>query len=172
MDKELHRHLKREIGTLVCQEVRSLKLRQVCSPEILREGIAQSVEETKRSIVRLIRSLDPKERNAILRKAIEEAVEEEVERAIELRRKRCFRCIHGRFYDRSERAYRILPLEEDRAQSFGCDQPQPTLLTKCERFVEVSTTSLEDYLDELCLLYEFREKIEQIEELWQDYFLK
>jgi hypothetical protein len=38
--------------------------------------------------------------------------------------------------------------------------------------VEMSTaTSLDQYLNEMTLLYEFRDVISRIEEVWRDYFL-
>lgn len=172
MERTLRRLLKKEIEVLVCQEVRCLKLRQICPPEIVRDGVAQSIQETKREIVRLIRSLDPRERDELLRRMIEETVDEEIDRAIELRRHRCLRCIHGRFYDRSDRPYRNLPPDEDLAHALGCDRIHPASSEPCSRFVEADTASLEDYLDEITFLYEFREMIEHLEELWRDYFLK
>lgn len=172
LEKGLREILKLEIRTLVCQEVRLLRLRQVYPPEIVKAGMARSIEETKQEIVRLIRSVGPSKRNDLLRRMIEETVDEEIDKAIEVRKNRCFRCIHGRFYDRSETPYQNLPLEEHRAHAFGCDQPRPALSERCDRFAEVGTTSLEEYLEEIAFLYEFRELIERTEELWRDYFLK
>ncbi len=173
LDKELRKVLQYGVRSLVFQEVRLLRLKQACSPAIIVDEISRSIENTKQEIVRLVRTMSYKERTALLRKMIEQAVDEEIDRAIELRKNRCLRCIHGRFYDRSETPYSSLPLNENLAQSFGCDQLRPSLRKTCRRFVEVSTAhSLEEYLDEIALLYEFREWFDQIEEIWRDYLTK
>jgi hypothetical protein len=101
---------------------------------------------------------------------IRQAVDEEIDRAIELRKTRCIRCLHGRFYDETGTAYVNLPVKT-RAKTIGCDKLQPTLRKSCRRFVETSQAiSFDDYLNEMTLLYEFRELINRIEEIWKDYF--
>jgi hypothetical protein len=58
-----------------------------------------------------------------------------------------------------------------RAKTIGCDKLQPTLRKSCRRFVETSqAVSLGGYLNEMTLLYEFRELIDRIGEIWKDYF--
>jgi hypothetical protein len=60
-----------------------------------------------------------------------------------------------------------------RAKTIGCDKLQSTLRKSCRRFVETSqAVSLEGYLNEMTLLYEFRELIDRIGEIWKDYFVK
>lgn len=173
MDKELRRVLKLGIKTLVFQEVRLLRLGQVFTPEIVMDEISRSIEETKNEIVRLTKTLRYRERTALLRRMIRQVVDEEIDRAIQFRQKRCLRCIHGRFYDLLEVAYPCLPMDEKLPRSFGCDQMRPALRKTCRRFVEVSTAhSLGEYLDEITFLYEFREMIDQMEEVWKDYFLR
>lgn len=173
MDKELRKALKLGVKALVFQEVRLLRLNQVFTPEVVRNEMAQSIEETKREIIQLTRPLSSQERGTLLRELIQQAVDEEIERAIELRKNRCLRCLHGRFYDQTGASYPHLPLDEGLIHAFGCDQLQPALKKSCKRFKEVSTAhTLEDYLNELIFLYEFREMIDQIEEIWKDYFLK
>jgi hypothetical protein len=173
IDKTLREVLRLGIKTLIHQEVRSLRMGKELSPEIMLDEISRSIEETKNEIIRLTRTLRYRERTALLRKMIQQAVDEEIDRAVQLRQKRCFRCIHGRFYDQSETAYSFLPLDEKLPRSFGCDQLRPALRKTCRRFVEASTAhSLEDYLDEISLLYEFREMVDRIEEIWRDYFMK
>ena len=104
---------------------------------------------------------------------IEQAVDGEINRSIQMRKNRCLRCIHKRFYDRSETAYLNLPLEEKLAQMIGCDQYRKSLQKTCRRFMEISTAhSLEDYLSEVTLLYEFREMVDRMEEIWKDYLNK
>ena len=170
LDKELKRVLRLGVKTLVFQEIRFLRMGQVLTPEIVLGGISRSIEETKREIVRLTRRLSDKERTSLLRKMIQQAVDEEIDRAIQLRKNRCLRCIHGRFYDRSETAYSSLPLDEKLTKAFGCDELQPALRKTCIRFMEVSTAhSLEDYLNEMAFLYEFREMVDRMEEIWKEY---
>jgi hypothetical protein len=127
----------------------------------------------KREIVRLTRTMDYKERISFLRRMIQQAVDEEIDRAIELRKNRCLRCTHGRFYDDAEVPYSNLPLNKNLAQAFGCDQLRPALRKTCRRFMEtVTARPLGEYLDGIALLYEFREWLEQVEEIWKDYFTK
>jgi hypothetical protein len=173
IDKELRKVLRSGVKSLVLHEVRLQWMNQVSAPEIVRDEISRSLEETKREIVRLTRPLAYKERSPLLRRMFQQAVDEEIDRAIELRKNRCLRCTHGRFYDRSEAPYSNLPLNEDLAQAFGCDQLRPALRKTCRRYVETATAHpLEEYLDGIALLYEFREWIEQIEEIWKDYLNK
>ena len=173
MDQELKEILKLGIRALVFQEVRLLRMGQGLTPKILLEEIIHGIQETKSEIVQIARRLDEKERVSLLQTMIQETVDEEIERAIQFREKRCLRCIHGRFYDRSERAYSSLPADEELAEGYGCDQVQPDLQKSCQQFVETTTAhSLEEYLDEIALLYEFREWFDQIEEIWRDYLTK
>lgn len=173
LNKESREVLRFGVKALLLQEVRLFRMEQVLTPEIIKSGISRSIEETKREIVRLTRTMSHKERASLLKKMIWKAVDEEIDRAIQLRKNRCFRCIHGRFYDRSETAYLSLPLNEKLTKSFGCDQLRPTLRKTCRRFVEISTAhSLEDYLNEMAFLYEFREMVDRMEEIWKDYFTK
>ncbi len=172
LNKELRKVLKYGVKTLVLQEVRYLRMERVFTPEIILDEVSRSIAETKREIVRLIRTMSPQERTFLLRRMVRQAVDEEIDRAIQLRKNRCLRCIHGRFYDRSETAYSSLPLDEKLTKAFGCDELQPALRKTCIRFVEVSTAhSLEDYLEEMAFLYEFREMVDRMEEIWKEYFL-
>jgi len=173
LDKKSREVLRFGVKALLVQEVRLFRMERVLTPEIIKSGISRSIEETKREIVLLTRTMSHKERASLLKKMIRKAVEEEIDRAIQLRKNRCLRCIHGRFYDSSETAYSNLPSHKHLIQAFGCDQLRPALRKTCRRFVETSTAhSLEEYLDEIALLYEFREWIGRIEEIWRDYFIK
>ncbi len=173
MDKELRGVLKLGARTLVIQETRLYRLKQASAPGILTDEISRSIEETKREIIRLTKIMGYRERASTLRKMIQQAVDEEIDRAIELRKNRCLRCIHGRFYDRSGTAFENLPAVSSLVKSIGCDQLRPNLRKTCRRFMETTIAhSLEDYLDEMNFLYEFREWVDRIEEIWQDYFLK
>jgi len=171
--KETRKALQIGIRTLVLQEVRLLWMKQVSAPEIVKDEIYHSLTETKREIIRLIRTMNYQERTSLLKRMIQETVDEEIDRAIELRKNRCLRCIHGRFYDHSKVPYPNLPLNEELVQAFGCDQLRPGQRKRCQRFVETPTAHpLEAYLEGITLLYEFREWIGEIEEIWKDYFTK
>jgi hypothetical protein len=173
LDKESREVLRFGVKALLLQEIRLLRMERVLTPEIIKSGISQSIEEMKREVVRLTRTMSHKERASLLKKMIRQAADEEIDRAIQLRKNRCLRCIHGRFYDRSETAYSSLPLDEKLTKAFGCDELQPALRKTCIRFVEVSTAhSLEDYLNEMAFLYEFREMVDRMEEIWKDYLTK
>jgi hypothetical protein len=135
--------------------------------------MAHSIGDTKKEIMKLVRSFSQKERATLLKKMIRQAVDEEIDQGIQLRKTRCIRCLHGRFYDEEGIAYMNLPIGLHRAQRIGCDKLRPSLRKSCRRFVEMSkTSSLDNYLNEMTLLYEFREMIDGIEEIWKDYFTK
>jgi hypothetical protein len=173
MDKELRKVLRFGVKTLVLQEIRLLRMERVFTPEIVTDEITRSIKETKRKIVRLTRAMSYKERASLLRRMAQQAADEEIDRAIQLRKNRCLRCIHGRFYDNYGTAFENLPIAPKSVQTIGCDRLRPDLKKTCRRFVETSTThSLEEYLDGMILLYEFRELIDQIEEIWKEYFNK
>ena len=171
-DKELKEAIKLGIKTLIIQEVRLLRLEHSFTPHIIIDEMSQSIRGTKREIVKLAKAIAQKERAVLLKKMIRQAVDEEIDRAIELRKTRCIRCLHGRFYDEAGTAHVNLPVKT-RAKTIGCDKLQPSLRKSCRRFVETSqAVSLEDYLNEMTLLYEFRELINRIEEIWKDYLTK
>jgi hypothetical protein len=168
-NKELREAIKLGIKTLIIQEVRLLRMGRSFTPHIVIDEMSRSIGETKRAVVRLTRAMDNKERNSLLRKMIRQAVDEEIDQAIELRKTRCIRCVHGRFYDEAGTAHVNLPVKA-RAETIGCDKLQPSLRKSCRRFVEASETgSLEGYLNEMTFLYEFRDLINRIEEIWKDY---
>ena len=78
----------------------------------------------------------------------------------------------GRFYDEAGTAHMTLPVKT-RAETIGCDKLRPNLRKSCRRFVEMSTAaSLDQYLNEMTLLYEFRDVINRIDEIWKDYLIK
>jgi hypothetical protein len=171
-NKELRQAIKLGIKTLIIQEVRLLRLERSFTPHIIIDEMSDSIRDTKREIVKLTRAMDNKERSALLKKMIQQALDEEIDQAIELRKTRCIRCIHGRFYDEAGTAHVNLPVKT-RAETIGCDKLQPSLRKSCRRFVETSqAVSLEGYLNEMTLLYEFRELISRIEEIWKGYLTK
>ncbi len=171
-DKELKEAIKLGIKTLIIQEVRLLRLEHSFTPHIIIDEMSQSIRGTKGGIVKLAKAIAQKERAVLLKKMIRQAVDEEIDRAIELRKTRCIRCLHGRFYDEAGTAHVNLPIKT-RAKTIGCDRLQPSLRKSCRRFVETSqAVSLDDYLNEMTLLYEFRELINRNEEIWKEYLTK
>ncbi len=169
--KELREVLKVGVKTLVLQEVRLLRLERTFTPHLVVDEMSHSIQDTKKEIIKLTKTLGDKERKTLLKRMIREAVDEEIDRVIRLRKNRCVRCIHGRFYDECGTAYMNLPRGIKRAQTIGCDKLQPSLRKSCRRFLETSTTlSVENYLNEMTFLYEFREMIDRINEIWKDYF--
>ena len=172
-DKELREAIKLGIRTLVIQEVRLLRLERTFTPHIIMDEMSRSIEETKRTIVKMTRFMEYRERSALLKRMVRQALEEEIDCAIKLRKTKCIRCLHGRFYDEEETAYLNLPVGIHRAETIGCDKLRPGLRKSCRQFVEMSmTSSLDRYLSEMTLLYEFRDLMDQIEEIWKDYFIQ
>jgi hypothetical protein len=113
-----------------------------------------------------------KEKMVLIKRRIRQAVDEEIDRAIRLRKNRCIRCVHGRFYDEGGTPFMNLPIGIIQVQTIGCDKLQPSLRKNCRRFVEMTrATSLEDYLGEMALLYELREMFERFKEIWEDNLL-
>jgi hypothetical protein len=170
-DKELREAIKLGIKTLIIQEVRLLRLEHSFTPHLIIDEMSESIQTTKKGIVKLAKAIAQRERAVLLKKMIRQAVDEEIDRAVELRRTRCVRCLHGRFYDEAGAAHANLPVKT-KAETIGCDKLRPALRKSCRRFVEMSTAaSLDQYLNEMTLLYEFRDVINRIEEVWKDYFL-
>jgi hypothetical protein len=168
-EKQLREAIKLGMKTLIIQEVRLLRLEHSFTPHIVIDEMSRSIQATKREIVKLAKAIAQKERVVLLKKMIRQAVDEEIDRAIKLRKTRCIRCLHGRFYDKAGTAHVNLPVKTG-AKTIGCDKLQPTLRKSCRRFVETSrTVSLESYINEMTLLYEFREVIDRMEEIWKDY---
>jgi len=168
--KELKETLKLGIKTLILQEVRLLRLERTFTPHIIIEEMSQSIQETKKTIIKLTRSMDNKERTALLKRMIRQAVDEEIDQAIQLRKTRCIRCLHGRFYDEEGTAHLNLPVGIHKAQTIGCDKLRPNLKKSCRRFMEISmAASLDNYLNEITFFYEFREILDRIKEIWKGY---
>jgi hypothetical protein len=170
-EKELKKAIKMGIKALILQEVRLLRLEHSFTPHLIIDEISHSIQDTKKEIVKLTKAMAQKERAILLKRMIRQTMDEEIDRAIEMRKTRCVRCLHGRFYDEAGTAHANLPVTT-RAEAIGCDKLRPSLRKSCRRFVEMSTaTSLDQYLNEMTLLYEFRDVISRIEEVWRDYFL-
>lgn len=167
------KELKKMVQRLVIQEVRLLRLEQSFAPPIIIDEISRSIQEIKGEMIRFTRGLSDKKRTILLKEMICQAIDEEIDHLVDLRKTRCIRCIHVRFYDDAGTAYLHLPLGNHRAQSIGCDEFRSNLQEDCRRFVEISFgSSLDHFLNEMALLYEFRNLIDQIEEIWDDYLTK
>ena len=172
-NKGLKEAIKLGIRTLIIQEVRLLRLEHSITPPIMIDELSQSIQNTKREIGKLAKAIAQKERAVLLKKMIRQAIDEEIDQAIQLRKNKCIRCLHGRFYDEEGTAHLNLPIGIHKAKTIGCDEPRPNLRKSCRRFVEISTAvSPDNYLIEMGLLYEFRELIDRIEEIWKDYLTK
>jgi hypothetical protein len=168
-EKELKEALELGIKVLILQEVRLLRLERSFTPHIVIDEMSHSIQDTKKEITKLAKSFSQKERATLLKRMIRQAVDEEIDRGIELRKTKCIRCLHGRFYDEVGTAHVNLPVKT-RAKTIGCDKLRPSLRRSCRRFVERSlTNSLEDHLNEITLLYELRDVMSRIEEIWKDY---
>jgi hypothetical protein len=168
-DKELRKAIRLGIKTLILQEVRLLRLERAFTPHVMIDEMSHSIQETKKVIIKLTRSMDNQERTVLLKRMIRQAVDEEIDRAIQLRKTKCIRCLHGRFYDEAGTAHVDLPVRT-RAETVGCDKLRPNLRKSCRRFVEMSmAASLDDYLKEITFLYEFRGVLDRIEEIWKGY---
>jgi len=164
-DRELRDAIKLGIRTLILQEVRLLRLERSFTPHVVLDGMSQSIRETKREIIKLTRAMAQKERTILLKRMIRQAVDEEIDKAIQLRKTRCIRCLHGRFYDEADVAHMGLPVKT-RAERIGCDKLRPSLRKSCRRFVETSkAATLDQYLNEMTLLYEFRELTDRFRDL-------
>ncbi len=173
MDQEWINLLKLGVKALVFQEVRVYRMEKLHTPEILLDEISHSIEEIKKEIVQIVRDLDHQERATLLKTMIQEAIDEEIDHSIQFREKKCLRCIHGRFYDGTGTSFSDLPVDGNLPEGIGCDQFQPAYQKACQRFVEVTPAhSFDEYLDQLTFLYEVREWFDQIEEIWDDYFIK
>ena len=109
-DKELREAIKLGIRTLIIQEVRLLRLEHSFTPPIIIDEMSQSIRGTKREIAKLAKAIAQKERAVLLKRMIRQAVDEEIDRAIQLRKTKCIRCLHGRFYDEEGTAHANLPL--------------------------------------------------------------
>ena len=133
-DKELREAIKLGVKTLILQEVRLLRLERSFTPHLIIEEISHSIQDTKKEIVKLTRTMAQKDRTVLLKKMIRQAVDEEIDRAIQLRKTRCIRCLHGRFYDEAGTAHVDLPVRT-RAETIGCDKLRPSLRRSCRRFV-------------------------------------
>jgi len=169
---DLRKALKLAIKALVIQEARVLQLEPATTPSFIIDEMARSLQEAKREVISLIRLIPLKERDALIKRLIRQSIDEEIDQGVQVRKNRCFRCIHVRYFDDKGASHVNLPTGISHAESFVCDEV-PASDERCRRFVETArATPLEGYLNEMTLLYELREMFERFEEIWKDYFVK
>jgi len=168
--KELRDALKSAIKGLIIQEVRALQLEQSNAPAFVLDQVVRSIREVKREIIGLVRLMHPKERNTLIKRLIRQSVDEEIDQAIQVRKTRCFRCLHVRYFDEAGLSHVNLPRGKGRARAMGC-QINPAGI-QCQDFVERSyAISNPDYLNEMAFLYEVKEKSKEFDEIW-DYLTR
>ena len=169
--KELTEALRVGIKTLVFQEVRMLRLERDQTPHFVIEAMTDSIKETRKTIAQLTKGMEGRAKALLLRRMIRQAVDEEIDHAVELRKARCLRCTHMRFYDETGTAHVRLPAGSHVTWSvsritIGCDQVRPDLRKKCVRFEQTARAALiSDYLNEVTLLYEVREVLRRLKEI-------
>jgi hypothetical protein len=173
LDKsDLRKALRLAIKTLVIQETRGLQLERATTPSFIIDEMARSIQEAKRKVISLARLMPSKERNALIKKVIRQSVEEEIDRGVQVRKNKCFRCIHVRYFDDEGASHMSLPIGIRQARTIGCDEIRRASENRCRRFVEKARAiPLEDYLNEMAILYELREMFARFQQIWQEYFL-
>ena len=167
---QLRETLKLVVKGLIIQEVRVLQLEQSSAPAFVMDEMMRSIQETKREIIALVGSMNPKERNILMKRLIRQSVDEEVNQGIQVRKTRCFRCLHVRYFDEAGSSHAHLPLGKGRARAVGCQRTPSGV--ECQSFTESPTAiSVRDYLNEMALLYEVKEMFGEFDEIW-DYLTK
>ena len=167
----MRKALKLAIETLVHQEVRLLRLGQMEAPALVVREVSCAIRESKRQVIDLTQSMAHKEKVSLIKKLIQQAVDDEIERSLQMRKIRCLRCSHMRYYDRERTPYVNFPIGIHQVEVIGCDEVRPAEI-ECNRFVERrGAPSLGDHLDEMALLYELRETLLQIKKIWEEYLI-
>ena len=171
--KELRATLKLVIKGLVVQEARKAQLEQSCLAPFVLDEMNRSIEEAKSQVIALVRLMRPREREVLIKRLIRQSVDEEVDQAIRVRQKRCFRCTHVRYFDEAGASHVNFPIGEGRARVIGCEMVSSPSGVECRTFIESPLAiSIEDYLDEMNILYEVKEMFDQFEKIWEDYLTK
>jgi len=161
--------LKPRIKVLILQEVRLHQLEQTLSPRFMTEELTRSIQEVKRQVSELVRLMAQEERNALIKKIIQQSLEEEIDRAADLRRNRCLRCVRVRYVSKGGANHSDLPHgRELRAYKIGCVIEGQAPGIHCAHFSESSGgVSLGGYLEQMTLLYELREMFDEMDEIWE-----
>jgi len=171
--KELREALKSVIKGLIIQETRRTQLEQSSPPPFVRDEMVRSIEETKRQVTTLVRLMRPRERETLIKRLIRQSVDEEIDQAIRVRQKRCFRCVHVRYFDEAGAPHSAFPVGEERARVIGCEMISSPSGVECRSFIESSLAiSIGEYLDEMNIFYEVKEMFDQFERIWEDYLTK
>lgn len=171
-EKELRDALRLAIKILIIQEVRVLQLERAFTPSFIIDEMVRSIQEVKRQIISSVRLMSSKERNVLIKRLIRQSIDEEIDQGVQVRKNKCFRCIHVRYFDVEGSSYVNLPIGTRQARIIGCDEIRMASKDRCRRFVETArATSLDDYLSEMALLCELREMFKRFQEIWEDYFL-
>jgi hypothetical protein len=171
--KELREALKLVIKGLIIQETRRAQLEQSSSPSFVLDEMLRSIEEAKREVIVLVRLMRPRERETLIKRLIRQSVDEEIDQAIRVRQKRCFRCVHVRYFDETGAPHSTFPIGEERARVIGCEMISSPSGVECRSFVESSLAiSIGEYLDEMNIFYEVKEMFHQFEKIWEDYLTK
>jgi hypothetical protein len=171
--KELREALRLAIKSLIIQEIRVIQLEQSSPPPFVRDEMVRSIEEGKRRVIALVRLMRPREREALIKRLLRQSVDEEIDQAIRVRQKRCFRCIHVRYFDEAGAPHATFPIGEERARVIGCEMISSPSGVECRSFIESSLAiSIGDYLDEMSILYEVRQMFNQFEKIWEDYLTR
>ncbi len=167
--RELNEALKPRIKVLILQEVRLLQLEQSLSPRFMVEELTRSIQEMKRQVTGLVRLMAQEERNALIKKMVQQSLEEEIDRAADLRRNRCLRCVRVRYVSKGGTNHFSLPHGgELRAYKIGCVIEGQAPGIHCTHFSESSGgVSLGEYLEQMTLLYELREMFDEMDEIWE-----
>ena len=167
--REPNEALKPRIKVLILQEVRLLQLEQSLSPRFMVEELTRSIQEMKRQVTGLVRLMAQEERNALIKKMVQQSVEEEIDRAADLRRNRCLRCVRVRYVSKGGTNHLSLPHGgELRAYKIGCVIEGQAPGIHCTHFSQSSGgVSLEGYLEQMTLLYELREMFDEMNEIWE-----
>ena len=171
--KDREANLKLAVKNLITQEIRFLQLGRNLTPSFVSQSVSSSVEGAKKEVVRTAQGMKQQEWAELIRKMIRKVIDEEIERTIQLRKTRCFRCIHIRFYDEKGAPHLNLPIGTRGVEIIGCAKTDRDDRERCQHFVETSMAiSLEDYLDDMTILYELREMFDRFDEIWKDYLNK
>jgi hypothetical protein len=168
--KELRQALKLAIKGLIMQEVRLVQLEKSRPPAFILDEMSRSIQEAKNQVMTLVRFMPSKERNVLIKRLVRQSVDEEIDQTIHVRKTRCFRCLHVRYFDEAGSSHVNLPFGMERAHVIGCEITPAGI--QCKNFTESSMAfSAEDYLNEMALLYEVKEMFEEVDEIW-DYLTK
>jgi hypothetical protein len=174
MENEPIETLKLAIRKLIIQEVRLLRTEQTYPYPFVIGEMKRSIQEAKNQVAALTRFMGASERNELIKKFIDDSMEEEIDEAIESRKNKCLRCIHIRYLDEKGAEHVNLPHGKGgdvrgdiSAMTICCETPSVPGAS-CFEFVEkLGAVPIDDYLAELSFLYEVRERLDEIEEMWE-----